>query len=67
MRASNRSSRRRFKTPDVKKALEGRAKPVEFVQNRGWLLAEDSLKTKLIVERYGETTVYLQHYRAKSL
>jgi len=48
-----------FKTPDLKKALEGRAKLVEFLQNRGWFLAEDSLKTKLIMERYGEITPHL--------
>ncbi|KYK58872.1 hypothetical protein DCS_05890 [Drechmeria coniospora] len=48
-----------FKTPDLEKALEGRAKLVEFLQKRGWFLAEDSLKTKLIMERYGEITVHI--------
>jgi len=43
-----------FKTPDLKKALEGRANLVEFLRDRAWFLAEDSLKTKLIMERYGE-------------
>lgn len=41
-----------FKTPDFKKALEGHAKLIKFVQDKGWFLAEDSLKTKLIMERY---------------
>ena len=41
-----------FKTPDLEKALEGRAKLVKFLQDRDWLLAEDSLKTKLIMDRY---------------
>jgi hypothetical protein len=47
-----------FKTPDLQKALEGRAKLVKVLQDtttsRDWFLAEDSLKTKLIMERYGE-------------
>jgi hypothetical protein len=41
-----------FKTPELKKALEGSAKLEKFLQDRGWFLAEDSLKTKLIMERY---------------
>jgi len=45
-----------FKAPDLKKALEGRTNLVDFMQNAGWFLAEDSLRTKLIMERYGETT-----------
>ncbi|EON69911.1 hypothetical protein W97_09175 [Coniosporium apollinis CBS 100218] len=48
-----------FKTPDFEKALEGRAKLMEFLQNRGWFLAEDSLRTKLIMERYGEITPHV--------
>lgn len=47
-----------FKTADLERAMEGRDKLVEFLQNRdrSWFLAEDSLKTKRIMERYGETT-----------
>jgi hypothetical protein len=49
-----------FKTPGLQKALEGRAKLIKVLQDtttnssRDWFLAEDSLKTKLIMERYGE-------------
>ncbi|KAJ9654444.1 hypothetical protein H2198_006524 [Neophaeococcomyces mojaviensis] len=42
-----------FKTPDLKKALEGHVKLVEYLQNKGWLLPEDSFRTRLILERYG--------------
>jgi hypothetical protein len=47
-----------FKNPDLEKAMEGRDELVQFLQNRDrdWFLAEDSLKTKLIMERYGEIT-----------
>ncbi|KAH0829260.1 hypothetical protein AYO21_09786 [Fonsecaea monophora] len=46
-----------FKTPDVQKALEGRAKILELFQKKGWLLPEDSSKTKLIMERYGCSSI----------
>ncbi|EXJ74636.1 uncharacterized protein A1O5_02933 [Cladophialophora psammophila CBS 110553] len=42
-----------FKTSDLKKALEGRARLIKSLQKRAWLLEKDSLKTKLIMERYG--------------
>ncbi|KIW86620.1 uncharacterized protein Z519_12745 [Cladophialophora bantiana CBS 173.52] len=42
-----------FKTPDLKKALEGRARLIKSLQKRAWILDKDSLKTKLIMERYG--------------
>ncbi|KAK5313960.1 hypothetical protein LTR70_007382 [Exophiala xenobiotica] len=45
-----------FKTPDFQKAVEGHANLERFLRERGWLLEEDSLKTKLIMERYGVTT-----------
>lgn len=48
-----------FKTPELKKALEGRAQLVEFMQEVGWLLPEDSLRTVMILERYGEITPQL--------
>lgn len=48
-----------FKTPDLKKALEGRAKIEEFLQKRGWFLDEEILKTKLIMDRYGDITPHL--------
>jgi len=43
-----------FKADDLRAALEGRAKLVDLVQKRGWFLDEDSLKTRLIMDRYGE-------------
>ncbi|KIW22558.1 uncharacterized protein PV07_10846 [Cladophialophora immunda] len=42
-----------FKTSDLQKALKAREKIVELLQKKGWFLAKDSLKTKLIMERYG--------------
>lgn len=45
-----------FKTPDLQKAVEGHASLEKFLRERGWFLEEDSLKTKLIMERYGDTT-----------
>lgn len=48
-----------FKTPDLSKALDGRTKLADLLQSKGWFLARDSLKTKLIMERYGETTSQL--------
>lgn len=43
-----------FKADNLKEALEGRAKLVDLVQQRGWFLCEDSLKTRLIMDRYGD-------------
>ncbi|KAJ9663313.1 hypothetical protein H2198_000830 [Neophaeococcomyces mojaviensis] len=43
-----------FKTKKLEKAQEGRAKLVKLLQDKGWFLAANSLKTKLIMERYGE-------------
>jgi len=45
-----------FKTADLIKALDGRAKLQAFLKDKDWFLPEDSLKTKLIMERYGQTT-----------
>lgn len=45
-----------FKADTLQEALVGRNKLVEFVQGKGWFLAKDSLKTKLIMERYGKDT-----------
>ena len=45
-----------FKTPDLKQALEGRDKLVELLREKGWFLDKEILRTKLIMERYGETT-----------
>ena len=43
-----------FKATEAKAAFEGQAKLTEFVRGQGWFLAEDSLKTKLIMDRYGK-------------
>ena len=48
-----------FKTPDLTEALKGRDKLIGLLQDNGWLLTEDSLKTKLIMERYGESIAHL--------
>ncbi len=48
-----------FNTFDLKKALEGRTNLVKLLQKDGWFLAEDFLKTKLIMEQYGEATAHL--------
>lgn len=48
-----------FKTPDLIKALDGRAKLQAFLKDKDWFLPKDSLKTKLIMERYGQTTLRL--------
>jgi hypothetical protein len=45
-----------FKTPDLIQALGGRAKLQAFLNDNNWFLPEDSLRTKLIMERYGQTT-----------
>ena len=41
-----------FKTPSLTTALEKRCKLEAFLQSKDWLLAQDSLKTSLIMERY---------------
>jgi hypothetical protein len=41
-----------FKTPSSEKALDGLNKLAGFLQKKGWFLPDDSLKTKLIMERY---------------
>lgn len=43
-----------FKTTDREKALKGRDELAKHLEEKGWLLAEDSLKTKLIMDRYGD-------------
>jgi hypothetical protein len=43
-----------FKTSDLSKALKGRDELAEFLDKKGWLVPAESLKTKLIMERYGE-------------
>lgn len=48
-----------FKAPDLENALTGHAKLMKLLQDRGWFLAEDALKTKLIMERYGETAWHI--------
>jgi hypothetical protein len=45
-----------FKADNLEEALVGRTKLVDFVQSKGWFLPQDSLKTRLIMERYGEDT-----------
>lgn len=42
-----------FKTDDTSKAVEDRVGLAKFAQDSGWFLPTDSLKTKLIMERYG--------------
>lgn len=44
-----------FKTADTKKAMEGRDKLAAHLDMKGWFLPEDSLKTKLIMDRYGKS------------
>ncbi|KAH8722629.1 hypothetical protein GQ44DRAFT_774887 [Phaeosphaeriaceae sp. PMI808] len=46
-----------FKTPDLEKALKGRAKLIDALEKPGWFLPGDALRTKLIMERYGSGTV----------
>jgi hypothetical protein len=48
-----------FKTADRSEALDGRTKLADLLQSKGWFLAGESLRTKLIMERYGETTSQL--------
>lgn len=42
-----------FKAKTIENALKGKADLVKLLSDRGWLLPEDSLKTQLIMERYG--------------
>jgi hypothetical protein len=41
-----------FKTPSLTTALEKRSKLETLLRSKDWLLAQDSLKTSLIMERY---------------
>ncbi|CDN45882.1 MULTISPECIES: hypothetical protein [Paenibacillus] len=41
-----------FKTDDAGEAAAERDKLIAFVQGKGWLVPQDSLKTQLILERY---------------
>ncbi len=41
-----------FKTDDAAEAAAERDKLIAFVQGKGWLVPQDSLKTQLILERY---------------
>lgn len=43
-----------FKMDDTKDALEARGKLADLVKKKGWLVEDDSLKTRLIMERYGK-------------
>jgi hypothetical protein len=43
-----------FKTSDAKEAVEKQAKLVKALQDKGWFVPHDSLKTKLIMTRYGD-------------
>lgn len=42
-----------FKTDELTEALKGRTNVEEFLLAKGWFLAGDSLRTKLIMDRYG--------------
>lgn len=42
-----------FKASSVQKALDGQDKLIGFLQQKDWFLAKNSLKTELIMERYG--------------
>lgn len=44
-----------FKKRDFQEALKGHTKLEKALRDKDWLLEEDSLKTKLIMERYGGT------------
>jgi hypothetical protein len=48
-----------FKTADRSEALDGHTKLADLLQSKGWFLAGESLRTKVILERYGETTSQL--------
>ena len=41
-----------FKTKSHKKASREQANLATYLQSKGWLLTQDSLKTQLIMERY---------------
>ncbi len=41
-----------FKADDYQKACDGREKLIKHLNDKGWLLERDLLKTKLIMERY---------------
>ena len=41
-----------FKANNMKQALEGKAKLEKTLETEGWFLPEDSLKTKLVMDRY---------------
>lgn len=43
-----------FKSKTAQEAFEGQASLASFFQSKGWFLAQDSLKTKLIMDRYGK-------------
>lgn len=43
-----------FKTAEVSKALGGRGELADLLQRKGWFCPGDSLKTKLVMDRYGE-------------
>lgn len=43
-----------FKTDETRDAVEGRAELAAFATEQGFFLPQDSLKTKLIMERYGQ-------------
>ncbi|KAK5046120.1 hypothetical protein LTR84_008577 [Exophiala bonariae] len=43
-----------FKTSDVNKALGGRQELADLLQSKGWFIPGDSLKTQLVMDRYGQ-------------
>lgn len=45
-----------FKVDHLNEALDGRKNLAKHLEEKGWLDAKDSLKTKLIMERYGDVS-----------
>lgn len=45
-----------FKADTFQEVLEGRASMTKFLKSSGWLLQRDSLKTKLVMDRYAQDT-----------
>lgn len=44
-----------LKATRPQEAFDGKAKVLDFVKGKGWLLAENSLKTRLMMDRCGES------------